>query len=470
MKDSQIFSEVPTGSPLVVRATLDPNDRQQVAQWLDAEHWLGSFRPVGHTLFQIIEEAGQAVAVLVWAASAYRLKDREAYIGWDPVTCAQRRNLIVNNVRFLVREPGRRPNLASQALALATSALPAQWAKHFHYEPLLAETFTDPEPHAGICYKAAGWEALGWTEGHRRQRCDFYVPNERPKRLWVKTLRADAKARLCAPQLAAEQAAGETSGAGARCALKIKELRSLAQALRQVRDPRERSGRRYPLYPILTVLALGLLLGRKHLSEIVRDGERLSQAQRGQIGFWPRGPQRSVPTPCYNVYREVLQGLDLQDLAKVLTDWLSAHRGQLPATLAYDGKTIRAHLGLIVTLMDIEEGVPVAVAAEPRGKGHEMTCARALLDSLPLENITVISDSLHTNIENAHHVVSEKGGDYIAALKDNQPTLHQLARQKLDGASPLLPSAKVPMALSANARPASSALNRTPPPFRMRPN
>jgi hypothetical protein len=42
----------------------------------------------------------------------------------DAVTRAKRRNLITNNVRFLVREEHRRPNLASQSLATALKAQP----------------------------------------------------------------------------------------------------------------------------------------------------------------------------------------------------------------------------------------------------------------------------------------------------------------------------------------------------------
>src|SRR5712692_6459157 len=139
MKESQTISCNPVAVPMAVRATTEPNDRQQIAQWLAAEHFLGSFRPVGHTLFQIVTQGDEVVAVLVWAASAYRLKDREAWIGWDPVTCASRRNLIVNNVRFLVREQGPSPNLASQVLGQALKVLPGQWREHFPYEPLLAE-------------------------------------------------------------------------------------------------------------------------------------------------------------------------------------------------------------------------------------------------------------------------------------------------------------------------------------------
>src|SRR5271165_6184638 len=155
---------------LIVRASSSVEDRQLVAGWLEAEHFLGALRAVGHTLIQFVEQENQVVAVLVWAASAYHLKDRDQWIGWDAITCARRRNLITNNVRFLVREEHRRPNLASQSLAAALKVLPQQWQEHFGYRPLLAETFTDPELHAGTCYKASGWEALGYTKGHSRHR------------------------------------------------------------------------------------------------------------------------------------------------------------------------------------------------------------------------------------------------------------------------------------------------------------
>ena len=154
-----------------------PEDKSAVAGWLEGEHFLGEFKPIGHSLMQIIREDGQPVAVIQWAACAYHFKDREAWIGWSALTCARRRNLVVNNVRFLVLESARRPNLASKSLAHAVRALPGQWRENFGYEPLLCETFTDIESHAGTCYKAAGWTALGLTEGHRRQRAEFYVPN-----------------------------------------------------------------------------------------------------------------------------------------------------------------------------------------------------------------------------------------------------------------------------------------------------
>ena len=170
-------------SGLVVRASSSTEDRQLVAGWLEAEHFLGALRPVGHTLMQFVQQESQVVAVLVWAASAYHLKDRDQWIGWDAITCTKRRNLITNNVRFLIREEHRRPNLASQSLAAALKVLPQQWQEHFGYRPLLAETFTDPELHAGTCYKASGWEALGHTKGHSRHRRAVRLENEAAPKL-----------------------------------------------------------------------------------------------------------------------------------------------------------------------------------------------------------------------------------------------------------------------------------------------
>lgn len=425
--------------------------RQQVAAWLEAEHFLGSFRPVGHSLAQIILEDGQPVALVQWAACAYHLKDREAWIGWDAQTCARRRNLLINNVRFLVRGAARRPNLASKALAAALKAVGAQWRDRFGYEPLLAETFTDPESHAGTCYKAAGWTPLGLTGGHSRQRAEFYVPNERPKKLWVKALRPDARARLCAAALAPGHAAAETSGKGAPLPVTAGQLRPLLLALRAVPDPRRRN-RFHPLGAMLCCVCVGLLCGADNLNAMLRAAGRLTQAQRRQLGLRRRRGRASTEIPGYETFRQLLARLDLDALGRVLTAWLGEHRGTLPAHLALDGKRIREHLGTIVTLCDLEEQVPVAVRATVE-KGGEQSAARALLRSeeVHLLDSTVSLDALYANPENARLIVQEKGGDYLISLKDNQPTLAAYATAQLAGAPFLPPSPKCAAANSSSA-------------------
>src|SRR5580700_8030459 len=149
-------------------------------------HYLGAGRAVGDYLRQVVEREGRTVALVVWGPACYALKDRDLWISWSTTQRVERLKLIVQNRRFLVlAAKGESPNLASQAMGAALRALPEQWREHFGYRPLLAESFTDPEAHAGTCYKASNWEAVGHSAGYRRHRADFYLPNDRPKRLWL---------------------------------------------------------------------------------------------------------------------------------------------------------------------------------------------------------------------------------------------------------------------------------------------
>ena len=444
MKMPSDNSAGPTFGTFSVTVADEVAQRLEAASWLEAEHFLGSFKPVGHSFIQIIRENGEPVALVQWAACAYHLKDRDTSLGWDKRTCAKRRNLVVNNVRFLVREAARRPNLASKCLAAATKALPEQWQERFGYEPLFAETFTDPESHAGTCYNAAGWTPLGLTDGNSRQRTEFYVPNDRPKKLWIKPLREDARARLCAAELAPEHAAGETIGKGAPLPVTLKTLRPLAIALRSVPDPRGRN-RFHPLAAMLCCLCVGLLCGADNLNAILRAAAKLTQAQRRQLGLRRRKGSFVACIPTYETFRTLLHDLDLASLGQILTAWLSERRGNLPAHLAIDAKTIRKNLGLVVTLCDIDQKVPVAIAANsqqlPPGaapdekRTGETTTARELLRSeeVTLLHCTVSGDALYANDENARLIIQEKGGDYLFSLKDNQPTVFAYAQKQLLG-------------------------------------
>jgi len=206
-----------------------------------------------------------------------------------------------------------------------------------------------------------------------------------------------------------------------------------------VPDPRRAQGKRYPLAPTLAVVALGLLAGKVDLAEIQRFGTRLSQLQRKVLGFWPKKGTRFYPAPTYTVLRDLLIALDLNALADVLTRWLQAQAGRLPASLALDGKTIRDHLGCIVSLVEHEDGVPVALIAAPN-KGHELPAAQKLLrsEAVNLLDCVVTADPLHCQKETAQLITQEKGGDYVLGVKDNQPTVRQNAQKKLAGATPLL--------------------------------
>ncbi len=397
---------------------------------LAAHHYLGAGRPVGHYLRQVIELDGRPAALLVWGPSCYSLKDRDRWIAWSAPQRVERLKLIVQNRRFLLlNAKGQSPNLASQAMGAALRALPEQWREHFGYRPLLAESFTDPESHAGTSYKASNWEPVGMSQGFSRHRADFYIANDRPKRLWMRELCPKARQQLRARQVPQECRAGLVACPSGVLPLKQPQMQSLLEVLRHAPDPRDKNTQ-YRTGPVLSLIAMALLAGRRDISEIARFATTLTHPQRRQLTL-PRkkGTRAFYKVPGYDVFYQVLTRMDPEPFAALLSDWLQRRAGTLPQALALDGKMIRNHIGLL-TLAQHEDGAPQAMGVYDQKEGTErceQTAAMALLQSLPaLDGKIITADPLHCQRKTAQ-VIVEKGGDYLLQIKGNQPHLLQQA-------------------------------------------
>ena len=418
-------------------------------------HYMGETHSGGDTLRLVFEEDGEWKALMVWGSACYRLKDRDEWIGWTPTARAERQKLVVQNRRFTIpARKGAEPNLASQALALATRELPRLWREAFGYEPLLAETFCDMEVSSGTCYRAAGWTPLGKTKGftRTRQSRDFYVPNDRPKSLWVKPLRKDAVALMGGTELPRECAKGADSDAWGVLPLQDAACESLHEALCRVPDPRKPNAS-FHIGSLLSILAMGVMSGHRDLAGIVRMGQRLTQRQRVMLGL-PRYGKRAarvggVPsnyrkTPSVSAMRNLLMQLDADALARVLGEWLRANEGRLPRQLAMDGKFIGDVVG-VVSITDVETGVPVAmgVASEKKGEGErcEQRVAQRLVRSLELTGALVSSDALHCQNETNRGIV-EAGGEALVQVKGNQPSALASAKAIAASRPPFFPSTR----------------------------
>jgi hypothetical protein len=419
--------------PMGVRV-IEPSQREWFDGLLADKHYLGAGRAVGDYLRQVVEVDGRAVALLVWGPACYALKDRDQWIGWSTVQRLERLKLIVQNRRFLLlSEKGQSPNLASQAMGAALRALPNQWQERFGYRPLLAESFTDPEAYAGTCYKASNWEAVGKSAGHRRHRADFYVPNDRPKKLWLKSLSPQGREQLGALEVPEDCQPGLLAAPGGTLPIKAGQIDSLMEVFRRAPDPRA-SNTTYRTFSVLAIIAMALLAGRREVAEIARFATTLSQAQRRRLVL-PRkkGTQAFWQVPGYNVFYQVLTRMDPEAFARILTQWLQAQAGSLPGALALDGKMIRNQIGLL-TLAQHEDGAPVAVAVYDQKEGterYELNAASGLFKELPaLDGKLITADPLHCQRQHAATIV-EKGGDYLLQIKANQPKLFKRA-QALD--------------------------------------
>jgi len=405
-------------------------------EWFDQQmgehHYLGAGRAVGDYLRQVVALKGKPVALLVWGPACYALKDRDLSISWSACQRVERLKLIVQNRRFLLlTAKGQAPNLASQVMGAALRALRGQWYDCFGYRPLLAESFTDPETYAGTCYKASHWEPVGWSAGYSRHRADFYIPNERPKRLWLRELIPGAREQLRAVQVPEACRSGLVAAPSGQLPLKEPEVDSLKEVFVKAPDPRA-SNTRYRTAPVLVIIALALLAGRREIAEIARFATTLTQGQRRRLGL-PRkkGTRAFYQVPGYDVFYQVLRRMNPEEFAKRLSQWLGSRAGTLPMALAMDGKMIRDHIGLL-TLAQHEDGAPQAVAVYDQKEGTErceQTAAQALLESLDaLDGKIITADPLHCQRKTARTTV-EKGGDYLLQIKANQKRLFKQAQQ-----------------------------------------
>ena len=337
-------------------------------------HYLGSTRPIGDFLRQVVVRNGKWVALLAWGPACYALKDRDEWVGWHPAQRAERQKLVVQNRRYLLlHDRGTEPNLASKALAAALRALPKQWGEAFGYRPLLAETFTDIERFRGTCYKACGWIEAGESQGFSRDALDFYVPHGHIKRLWLKELDPHAREILCAARLPESLALGATASAHGVLPFKGGELRSLFETLQTVPDPRSRA--RFRIGSVLGITAMALLCGCRDVKAIHRFASRLTQIQRAKIGLpLKRGTKKFREIPGYLVFYNLLRGIDPKQMAKVLTEWLGQRSGSFPGALAMDGKFIGDTVG-VLTLADHETGAPEAMAHCSKKKATAKTAS-----------------------------------------------------------------------------------------------
>ena len=411
-------------------------------------HYLGESRPVGDAMRMVAEIDGEWVGLLMWGSAAYRLKPRDEFIGWTATQRARRQKLIVQNRRFLLlTDRGKHPNLASRILGAVVRELPRLWFETFGYEPLLAETFTDIEAYAGTCYRASGWQPLGKTKGYSRDRADFYVPNDRPKKLWTRELRPHGATTLRSMELPAECVKGAESDADGVLPLSTGQVESLHMALCKVPDPRA-SNRSFHIGSILTIVAMAIFSGHNNLVQIVRFANRLRNDQRKELGlpFFKQGSSyRKVPS--YKVFYNLLRKLDIDAFAACLSQWLAQHTGTLPAALALDGKFIRDTVG-VVCLVDHETGVPRAMCKaskkEGEGKDCEVKAAQRMIENEPdLSHTLTTADALHAQRRTARSIV-ERGGEFIVQAKDNQKTVHKLAAKLTQDIAPLLPAQKKP--------------------------
>jgi hypothetical protein len=164
--------------------------------YIQHHHYLGHQPLAGAQLRYFVRSAGDIVALLGFAASAWKTQPRDQAIGWSHEQRQRKLHLVVNNARFLILPWIQCKNLASRVLGLAARRLSEDWHARYAYRPVLLETFVEKPRFTGACYKAANWRYLGDTQG--RGKLDTFHRRGKPvKSVWIYPLTRDFRQRLC---------------------------------------------------------------------------------------------------------------------------------------------------------------------------------------------------------------------------------------------------------------------------------
>lgn len=143
-----------------------------------------------------VRAGGRLVALLSFAAAAWKTQPRDHYIGWTPSQRQAHLHRVVNNARFLILPWIECKNLASSILARAAREIAADWQFQYGYRPLLLETFVEQSRFRGTAYQAANWLCLGQTTG--RGKLDVHHQALLPiKTVWVYPLDRNFRRVLC---------------------------------------------------------------------------------------------------------------------------------------------------------------------------------------------------------------------------------------------------------------------------------
>ncbi len=196
---------------------------------------------------------------------------------------------------------------------------------------------------------------------------------------------------------------------------------SLTESLADLPDPRSRHGQRFPLLPILSLVTLGLLLGRKSLDAIARLGPDYGPQLLLALGF-PRGHN-----PVKSTLSRLLRRLDPQAIEQRLARWVGSRLPPDADVVSLDGKTARgSRRGDLPGQHLVSAYAPriEAVLGQLRvdAKTNEHKAALQLLGILPRKDKVVTGDAAFCQRDVAAKIVAA-GGDYVFTVKANQPGL-----------------------------------------------
>lgn len=204
-------------------------------------------------------------------------------------------------------------------------------------------------------------------------------------------------------------------------------------------DPRRPRGRLRLLGDLLTIATCAVVCGADGWVEV----EQFARAKEAWLRTFLPLP---AGVPARDTFGRVFAAPDPDAFERRSVAWTAAPAGASEGRLiAVDGKTVRRGFrrawgraaGRSVHLVSAFARDNAAVFAQVAtdAKSNEITAIPKLPDLLDLRGAAVTVDAMGCQREIAAKIVAA-GGDYVLAVKENQPAPHAKAKTLLDAAAP----------------------------------
>lgn len=192
-----------------------------------------------------------------------------------------------------------------------------------------------------------------------------------------------------------------------------------------VHDPRrEHSTTLHTLEAIIVITIMASVCGAQNWVDVQQWGE----AKKDWLSEFL---DLSHGIPSHDTLSRVFRLLDPNSLNQAFVSWMSALAELDGDIVSLDGKTIRHSLDNAdskgpIHIVSAWASANELVLAQFKvdDKSNEITALPELLDMLNLKGSIVTIDAMGCQVAIAQKII-DKGADYVLALKENQPGLHQ---------------------------------------------
>lgn len=209
----------------------------------------------------------------------------------------------------------------------------------------------------------------------------------------------------------------------------VKNVAAIGSHFEALEDPRVARTQYHPLINIVVIGISAVICGAQHFTEMEEFG-------RKKRDWLARFLDLKHGIPSHDTFNAVFARLKPEQFETCLLSWLTALQdltdGQI---LAIDGKTLRGSYDTADSRAAIHM-VSVWATANHLSlgsvvvdeKSNEITAIPKLLELIDISGALVTIDAMGCQKEIARKIV-EEGGDYVLAVKDNQPKLHEAVHE-----------------------------------------